>query len=210
MTTEKEKTQNPQAANVEALTSGITEVITAALSVGAAMARTAAQATAMGKPVPPGAAGEGPIADIIHYSVEAASNVARLVIRGIPSTIRPATTPTPSGSPAATATYPSVHAGATLRIPLSIENPTEAEMSQLTFVCGDLTYEGRAGGTPLTAAALSLEPATLTIAPRDFEKLTVFIATTEATATGNYHAKITVEGGSFESALRFEVLPAQA
>jgi hypothetical protein len=200
-----DKETNSQAANVEAISSGISEVVHAALGVGAAVARTIAEATAAGKPVPPGAAGEGPFADIIHYGVQATSNVLSMVIRGIPSTApRPGEAPGAGPVPA----FPTVHAGSTLRIPLSIENPSDADMSQMTFCCRDLIYEGNAAGTPLTAAALVFEPATLSIAPRDFEKLTVFIATTEETATGSYMAKIAVEGGSFESVLRFEVVPA--
>jgi hypothetical protein len=197
-----DKDTNPQAANVEAISSGISQVVHAALGVGAAVARTIAEATAAGKPVPPGAAGEGPFADIIHYGVQATSNVVSMVIRGMPSTAPAA------GAAGPVPTFPSVHAGSRLRIPLSIENPTDVEMLAMTFSCRELIYEGNSPGTPLTAAALAFEPAALAISPRDFEKLTVFVATTEGTATGAYLAKIVVEGGSFESALRFEVVPA--
>jgi hypothetical protein len=198
-----EKETNSQSANVEAISSGISEVVHAALGVGAAVARTIAEATAAGKPVPRGAPGEGPFADMIHYGVQATSNVVSMVIRGIPSTAPPVNTPGAAPKPA----FPTVHAGSTLRIPLSIENPSDVEMSRMTFSCADLLYEGNSAGTPLSVAALVLEPAALSIAPRDFEKLTVYIATTEETATGPYSAKIIVEGGSFESALRFEVVP---
>jgi len=198
-----EKETNSQSANVEAISSGISEVVHAALGVGAAVARTIAEATAAGKPVPRGAPGEGPFADMIHYGVQATSNVVSMVIRGIPSTAPPVNTP----GAAPKAAFPTVHAGSTLRIPLSIENPSDVEMSRMTFSCADLLYEGNSAGTPLSVAALVLEPAALSIAPRDFEKLTVYIATTEETATGPYSAKIIVEGGSFESALRFEVVP---
>ncbi|MGA8029826.1 MAG: hypothetical protein WB992_22005 [Bryobacteraceae bacterium] len=201
---QNDKDANPQAANVEAIASGISEVVNAAFGVGAAVFRTLAEATALGKPVPPGAAGEGPFADMIHYGVETASNVARLVIRGIPSTVR--STSAASGAASALA-HPTVHAGSTLRIPLSIENPSDAEMLQMAFRCESLTYQGDDSKLPLTAEALLLQPATLSIAPHDFEKLTVFITTTEATATGIYLAKIALSGGGFESMLRFEVVP---
>lgn len=200
-----DKEPNSQAANVEAISSGISEVVHAALGVGAAVARTIAEATAQGKPVPPGASGEGPFADIIHYGVQATSNVVSMAIRGMPSTPQPAGA---TGAGPAPASFPTVHAGSTLRIPLSIENPSDTEMPQMTFCGRELIYEGHSSGTPLTEEALVFEPAALSIAPRDFEKMTVFIATTEATAAGMYLAKITVEGGSFESSLRFEVVPA--
>jgi len=53
-----------------------------------------------------------------------------------------------------------------------LELPSDVEMSKMTFSCGELIYEGNSAGTSLTATALVLEPATLSIAPRDFEKLT--------------------------------------
>jgi hypothetical protein len=201
---------NPQGArenaNVQAIATGISEVVNAALSVGAAVARTVAEATSpSGGSARPGTPGEGPFADIVHYSVEAALNFARLVVRGMPSTVRPAS----SGSETAAAPgYPSVHAGSTLRIPLSIENPSDVEMSQMTFYCGSLSYEGKSAGAPLAAAAFVFEPATLTIGPHDFEKVTVFITTSENTASGTYEAQIMVHGATFRSALHFQVLPA--
>jgi hypothetical protein len=167
------------------------------------VAKTFAEATAAGKPVPPGATGEGPFADIIHYGVQATSNVVSMVIRGMPTTAPSAETP---GAPSPAPAFPAVHAGSTLRIPLSIENPTDVEMLAMTFSCRELIYEGNSAGTPLTAAAVVFEPVALTIAPHDFEKLTVFVATTEGTATGTYLATIVVEGGTFESSLRFEVV----
>jgi hypothetical protein len=205
--TTAEKPGNPQASGAEAIASGIADVVTAALSVGAAVARTVAEATSPGgKSARPGAPGEGPVADIIHYSVETASNFARMVVSGLPSSMR--TAQSGAAAPSTAPIFPTVHAGATLRVPLSIENPSDSEMSQMKFYCGELTHDARGTGSPLTTAAFVFQPAVLTIASRDFEKVTVFVTTGEDTAVGSYVAKIMVEGASFESALRFDVLPA--
>jgi hypothetical protein len=192
--------------NVEAIASGITEVIHAALGVGAAVSKTIAEATAGGQTVPPGSPGEGPVADMIHYGVQAVSNVTRQVIRGMPSTASTphsfaAAEPVPSR-------LPYVHAGSELRIPLSIENPSDTEMPAMKFVCAETIYQDQAVGTRLTSTALTFQPESIAIAPHDFEKLTVLIATAKDTAAGPYLARIGVEGGTFETALRFEVIPA--
>ena len=201
-----DKQTDNQAAGSATIASGITGVVNAALSVGAAVARTVAVATSPGGNTSrPGAASEGPFAEIVHYSVEAAANFARLVVQGVNSKTQPASHPA-GAAPAAT--HPTVHAGSTLRIPLSIENPSDVEMAQMTFYCESLTYQGKSSGSPLTAEAFVFQPVPLTIAAHDFEKITIFIATAEQTAPGMYLARIMVQGGSLESSLHFEVLPA--
>lgn len=200
-----EKNAGDKAAASESVAAGVSEVVTAALGVGAAMFRTLAEATAMGKPVAPAASGEGPFAELIHYGIETASNVARVVIRGIPSTVRPSAGAPPSPGPGPA--YPTVHAGSTLRIPLSIENPTETEMIQMAFICEDIAYAGPQIERTLTPKHIVFQPAVLSVAPHDFEKLTVFISTDKETPPGVYSAKILLPGGAFESTLRFEVLP---
>jgi len=195
---------NSQTRNVEAIASGITEVIHAALEVGAAVSKTIAEATAAGQPLPPGSPGEGPVADMIHYGVQAVTNVTRLVIRGMPSTT---SAPTAAAEPVPSR-LPRVHAGSALRIPLSIENASDTEMPEMKFVCAETIYQGNQAGTPLTSAALKFQPESIAIAPHDFEKLTVLLGTAEDTAIGPYLARVGVEGGTFETALRVEVVPA--
>lgn len=195
-----------KAASSETIASGISGVVNAALSVGAALARTVAVATAAdSNAARNGTAGESPLAEIVHYSVEAAANFARLVVQGVKSTAQPGQRPSQKS---AASTHPTVHAGSTLRIPLSIENPSDVEMPQMRFYCGALNYQGNSAGSPLTSEAFVFQPNPLTIAPRDFEKITIFITTGEEAATGIYLARIMVEGGSFESPLSFEVLAA--
>lgn len=199
----------PQPSSSESLASGITGVVNAALSVGAALARTAAAATAPGAVAStPAASTEAPLKEIVHYSVEAAANFVRLIVRSAnPSASAQTATQTASSAPPGPA-HPTVHAGSVLRIPLSIQNPTEVEMAAMTFCCGSLIYQGSESGEPLTAQSFVFQPNPLTIAPRDFEKITIFITTAEATAPGVYLAHIMVQGGTFESPLTFEVLPA--
>ena len=75
-----ESPTEPQPASAESLASGIAGVINSALSVGAALARTAAAATAPGAGAPgPITSVETPLREIVQYSAEAAANFVRLV-----------------------------------------------------------------------------------------------------------------------------------
>jgi hypothetical protein len=96
-------------------------------------------------------------------------------------------------------------------MPLSIENPGPEPMSDIEFRCLRMTG-GQADEdkpfAPLTSQALRFVPQLLTIAPRDFEKLTIYIDVPQETAPGRYQAIIGPEDGSFETTLNFEVISA--
>ena len=192
------------------LIAGVNEVVNAALNVGASLAKAAAQATAAGLPVNTPTASTGPLNAIVHYSVVTVSNVASMVLKSAgglkmgvarPSAPRGAATAAP-----APATLPCVHQGATLRIPLSIENPGEQPMNDVAFHCTEMTYLGRATGPALQTGNVRIQPQTLNILPHDFEKLTLFISTQADTTPGRYLATITI-GPDGTTLVEFEVLP---
>jgi hypothetical protein len=95
-----------------------------------------------------------------------------------------------------------------LRIPLSIENPDAQAIDQLEFTALAVKGDGTAGGTPLGVGSLRFEPATMTIAAHDFEKLTVFVDTRPETAPGPYEAAIGLGGSRPEINVRFAVVGA--
>lgn len=192
----------------EELLEGLTELFNASLGFGAALARAAARLTG-GAPPPP--KNDGPFDALMHYSITTVGNVLRVAgsATGGVTTGRPA--PAAPGQAAAQGqATPTVTAGATLRMPLSIENPGVEPMIELRFGCLEMAG-GTAGlGEPLDVGVVRFEPDVLTIAPRDFEKLTVFIDIPATTAPGGYRATIGLPDGGFQVQIPFEVKPPPA
>jgi hypothetical protein len=190
--------------------------------VGASLARTVAEATANNKPVPAPPPKAAPLNAIIHYGLITVGNVFNVLAGGLKS--RPATaapgssagptrttaTPGPTASDGMTgsaASLPVVQRGGTLRIPLSIENPALEPMQQMTFLCLAMRGGTPGAGVPLDISAVRFQPESLSIEPRDFEKLTVFIDTGFDTLPGKYEAVLGLGGGDFEMSVQFKVLP---
>ena len=155
---------------------------------------------------------QGPLNEAVHYGVSTLTNVLRLVVAPVQSAVRSTQTGQASGTsaPAAAATTgrPTVAAGSTLRVPLSIENPGPQSTGPLDLQCLRVDAQSATGGERLGAANVRLEPRVLTIAPRDFEKLTVFVDTPSTTAPGIYLA--VVGTATFQTAVEFEVTPPRA
>jgi hypothetical protein len=191
----------------EALIRGIADLAEAALGVGVALGRTVADATARGRVVPQPVADRGQIAEIIHYGVVIVRNMLGLVF-----SVAPVVTPKARGSaergPAQPAS-PTVHQGGTLRIPLSVENPAAQAMTGLRFRCKDLKATGLGPGVPVDGDDFRFEPAELSIGPRDFEKLTLYIDARADAAPGHYVAAVGVSDESVELTVTFDVLPAE-
>lgn len=188
----------------------IAEVVRSAIGVGVAVAKAFAGATAGKHPVAPPSTAAGPVDQLIHYSVAAVGGIARQVVSGAGQVAGAATGPVRSAAPAATEpsppALPSVRAGASLRIPLSIENPGPDPMNEMRMLCRDVVA---LNGPPVEAPPwVRLAPVTLSIAPHDFEKLTVTVDTGSSTTPGAYEAVIGAENLAFEMRLHFEVLPA--
>lgn len=185
------------------LVAGVTAVVDAALGVGASLAKVIAEATAASKPVAPPASA-APLDAMIHYGLATVTNVAERVtsrVSGLGSRARAGETPTGRA-----ASGPRVHAGATLRVPLSIENPGDAPMIGVAFRCASLRYLGAQPGPPLGPESVRFHPTVLEILPRDFEKLTVFVDTRADTALGRYCATIDCGGSALRTPLEFDVI----
>lgn len=218
-----ENTPNPNTepspgSGAEELVGELTNVILASLGVGAALAKTVAHATAGGRAAPEPVSDTNPLNMIIHYSMATIMNVINVVTssasevsdasRRVRQPVPPAgASKSAADAPAAAKPrLPVVHRGTTLRIPLSIENPGSEPMGEMRFICSNL--EGGSGeGAALGLQSIRLEPALLSVAPFDFEKLTIFIAVPQDAAVGRYQARIGLDGGGFETMLEFEVLP---
>ena len=208
-----------QQSDRENLVGEVAEVVNAALGVGAALAKVAARATSGDQAIPAQPSDSTPIGEMIYYSVRTVTNVFGLVIgnlgsvaqirktqSGQPSTRTaqaPAEPPPVASTPSAG--LPSIRQGATLRVPLSIENPTNNPMS-MAFVCVAMKAETPVEGEPLSVDAVRFQPATIEVVPKDFEKLTVFVDTTPRTALGRYEATISTAHKTFEMTLQFEVV----
>ncbi|MFW5942102.1 MAG: hypothetical protein ACOC9X_02100 [bacterium] len=221
MTQQKESKRGQRAASApggEQLVKGIADLASATLGVGATFARIAAQATAGERPVPPPSEPGAPLTAIVHYSAAALVNVVDAVRAGMDEirsgtgqasdTSRP-----PSAAPppaAAPASLPTVHPDSTLRMPLSIENTSAEPMADLHFLCLALEAEASGSGVPLTATNVRFEPTLLSVAPRDFEKLTVYVDVPADAAAGRYVATIGLENGSFRTGFPFVVAPAES
>lgn len=220
MSQEKPDQEQVEKSRDDPIIASALDVFSAALGLGAALARTVAEATAGGKPIPEPARNAGPVNIMVHYSVAAATNVIRAALSGalqqtaenaradngslnVPAAeVQPAEAATAAVSP-----MPTVRRGASLRIPLSIENPTPEPMIGLSFSCQAMKSQLAGTGRPLTEQAVRFEPTSLDISPRDFEKLTVFIDTEVTTAPGLYEAVIGLDSGGFETGIRFQVIP---
>jgi len=218
--TDKES-ENQARNETESVIHGVSDVVTAFFDVGASLARTVAEATASNKPVPAPSPNAAPLNAIVHYSVITVGNVLNVFAAGLKSkpsaTAAPASSNTRNGSPAQTTSdlnavpraetsLPVVQRGATLRIPLSIENPGKEPMQHMRFLCLEMQGGTPGIGLPLTISAVRFEPETLTVEARDFEKLTVFIDTGFDTSPGRYKALLGLGGGTFELSVEFEVL----
>jgi hypothetical protein len=202
----------------DATVTGVTEVVNAALDLGAVLAKTVAQVTSGDRPVPPSPSKGGPIEEMVFYGVTAINNVINLAISGagvIAQSVSVAEEPQTS-EPSQTATYPptstapKVHQGSTLRVPLSIENQGREPMNGMTFVCLSVESETTAAGQSIDKSAVRFQPQTMNVAPKDFEKLVVFVDTTPNTAPGHYKITIGLGDGIFENRLTFEVVPANS
>ncbi|HET9051823.1 MAG TPA: hypothetical protein VFO60_08970 [Candidatus Dormibacteraeota bacterium] len=209
---------------VDELAAGVADVLRAAVGVGTAVARTVARTA--------GAAGAVPRADdaaqlgaLVQSSLAAAGSVARVVVYGIGVAARAVAASPPDGAapgsrrtgdgaasaassePAPLPTAPEVHAGSTLRVPLSVENPDEQPLALEMRCSGAVRLDGAPEGTPVPALAQAVrfDPATLTVAPRDFEKVTVFVDVPVGAAAGPHRIAITDAAGSFSATLDVRV-----
>ena len=220
---------------VDELAAGVADVLRAAMGVGTAMARTVARTTgAVAAAAPQGEQG-AQLTALVQSTLDAAGGVARVIVRGLGVAARAAAAEarpdaaasaerwpaggngaTPAEEPPPVPTAPEVHAGSTLRVPLSVENPADSPLDLAMACTGAARLDGGGGatGVPELAAAVRFEPASLSVAPRDFEKLTVYIDVPAGVAAGPHRVAIADADGSFTATLDVRVLagnpPAEA
>lgn len=186
-------------------------LLNTAVEVGASAARVVARTTAEQA----SALEAAQLGEAVRNGATAAGNILGLFVNGLRSattapTGRPGTEASASGSrPDSPATeLPTVRAGSTLRVPLLVENREAVEMAGLDFTCRSVDRLVSGEGPGLGRHQVRFEPSTLTVASRDFEKLTVRVATAPDTAPGRY--RVTIVGGAdvFSTTLEFNVLAA--
>jgi hypothetical protein len=184
------------------------EVVGAVLDVGVSVSRVLAQATAANGTVEPLPPATPPLQAIVRYGVTAMGNVVSAIATG-GQVLRKAAGATATaaetaaqavasplatvGAAAAAAARarggPKVRAGATLRVPLSVENTGEQPMQGLEPRVRALRRAGRDGADAsgvIPVGGVRFAPERFDVAPRDFEKLTVFIAVPKDTPAGGY------------------------
>lgn len=190
------------------LTRSVLDLVEAGLGVGAALAKTAAVAVAGGRPVPP-ASETQPIPVMIHYSLAAVSELAGIATRTLG--LRRATAAGAgrgAGVGGGQAARPRVKPGATLRVPLSIENTGDKPMTGLVPEVRAIRRDGADALGDLPIAAIRFKPGELLVAPKDFEKLTVFVALPAAVPAGQYDVILALGPKEPDLPLTFEVTAA--
>lgn len=208
------QTEKGDTTGLNEVTQGVGDVVNAAFGVGASLAKVVADATAQARPVPPPETNATPLNAIVHYSLVAVDNIVRLFASAGDGVIRAGKEvgTQPGAHSARTATHPAqgfpvVRRGGTLRVPLSVENPSSEPMNNLAFQCVSIRGQAAGQGEPLDPTNVRFQPDSMSIAARDFEKLSVFIDTKPDTAPGRYEAILGSESGAFEISVEFEVLP---
>ena len=180
-----------------------TETAGALLKAGASVARSFAEAVS-GRPqaeLP----GEPPLASLVRHASSGVATVARIMVdaarAGTAATGRAEASPASSQAGPA----PVVTAGGTLRVPLSIDNPGDTAMEGLT----PRVVETRHGGVATDPLPVRFVPETLSIGPRDFEKLVLLVDVPTGAHPGRWQIAFSVDGGPDPtSELAFDIAPA--
>ena len=187
------------------LSESVGKFVGAAADLGVALARAADAATAGGREPAPAKPGESAVTAIIRHGVATVTNIVGQAVAATQSARTQAAAggpPAPSGAQAASR-RPRVRPGDTLRVPLLVENPGREPMEGLTPAVLGWECEGE---RLQDAAFARFEPQSLSVAPLDLEKLTVFVTPSEAAPPGSYRLIIQLTE-DVETELRFQVLP---
>jgi hypothetical protein len=157
------------------------ELVSSALKLSAAVVQTVAEA-ATGKPQV-NRPGDTPLQSMIRHGTTAASSILTTVM----SATREGSAAEPAAAPVnAPPRTPRVARGSSLRLPLSVDNLRDTVMQDIEPRLVDAE-------TP-TPLHVSFKPEKLTIAPNDFEKLTVRVDVPEDTPPGRYTFAFTLPG----------------
>lgn len=203
------------------------EVVGAVLDVGVSVSRVLAQATAANGVVEPLPPATPPLQAIVRYGVTAMGNVVSAIATGgqvlrkaagataaaAQAVASPLATGAATAASAAARGGPRVHAGATLRVPLSVENTSERPMQGLEPRVRTLRRTGRDGADAsavIPVDGVRFAPERFAVAPRDFEKLTVFIAVPEDAPAGGYELVLALGPEEPDLRIGFDVAVAGA
>lgn len=201
----------PEAGASDPLTERVAHVVDAGLQLGASLARTLAGATGTADVAP---TGKLPIDDIVRFGSATASNLMGLVASGARAGVDVSTKPTGAAGrsdKAPARNTPMVTVGSTLRVPLLVENPGQTPTRALTFATTSVVRAGCEDGEQCTcvpADGVTFTPETLVVAARDFEKLTVRLATPAEAPAGDYWAAVVAGDGWFSTVIAFSVVHA--
>jgi hypothetical protein len=190
------------------LAGGMVELVNAVLGIGAALTKTAASVTAGGKPVEAPPQGAAPISVMIHYSLAVVTNVVSLVTDTMKGRTADAAGLASRASGAAAG--PRVRPGASMRVPLSIENPSDRPMSGLAPLVRAVRRNGKDASADIPVSAVRFAPTAINVAPKDFEKLTVFVAVPETAPAGSYEVTLALGPKEPDLPLIFEVVAGAA
>lgn len=163
----------------KAPTADLVNLARSAVRVSAKLAQASAEA-ATGEPQPV-RDGETALQELVRHSSTAAGS---LLGQGLSALREGAGVSTHAqDANTADAPLPRVSPGSTLCLPLSITNPGTSPMNGVTPTLVGLSHEN---GEDTSAPKLRFEPAELSIAPHDFEKLVVYVDVPAAAAAGQW------------------------
>jgi hypothetical protein len=193
------------------LVQSVERLIGAAAEFGAAIARAADKTTANGREPAAGPPGETAAGAIIRHGVSTAANLVTQIAQASQSARTAAGAVADSVGAAAGdavpagASGPVLRPGATLRVPLSIENPGQEGAMEMRPAVRSWTLDGQPAQD---LATVRFAPEYLSVAPLDFEKLTVSIELADDADAGAYVLEIAL-GEDAQTALTFRVIAAE-
>lgn len=175
-------------------------LIDSALRLSASVAQVVAEA-ATGKPQSH-REGDTPLQAIVRHGTTAASGIVSTVASAASAARSNGAAPDdPAAAPAQP--LPSISAGSTLRVPLSVDNPTADPMRDLTPTLTELTH---ADVSDPSGWQVTFDPEVLTVEPQDFEKLVVRVTVPEDAGQGTAQATFSLGPEAAPVTLRFEVV----
>jgi hypothetical protein len=201
--------QKEEPSTSDNLAKGVADLVDAFIGVGAAVAKATAQATARGAECPPPQADASSLSILTHYSLVTAGNLVAVVsaaatTAGKNVNLTKAAPKTPAGS------LPRARPGATLRVPLSVENPSDRPMSGLSPRLRRVLVGGVESSKALPAEAVQFTPKNFSVAPKDFEKLTLSVAIPEGAAVGRYDLILALGPEEPDLPFSFDIISAAA
>lgn len=186
MNEQSDRTTTAGPPGIETLAAEVAGIIGSTLNVVTGLARTTAELSVRERLIEPPNADTPPLNAIIHYGLITVVNIAGLVTSAVRD--GESVKPPPTGRPATTEQQglPTLRPGATLRMPLSVENRGEEAMTEVVPRVVELGYTGPDVATTLDASAVRFEPEQLTIGAHDFEKVKVIVTAAQNSAPGHY------------------------